>query len=452
MTSDDLFDALQRAAATNSKKDKLAIVQTLGDVREWLRFALDASFVYFLSEDTFPDNAGYSGIEVLGDADRDLIHALSDRHVTGDLAIDAVLQRLKVLTPKSQEVLRRILLKDLRCGVGVTIVNTAFPDLVFDPPYMRCSLPKDSHMDKWAWSDGIFVQLKADGMFANVQVNDAREVLITSRQGSPFPHGALDHLEQQLASILKPGTVTMGELTVYNRGELCERQIGNGILNSLAQGGALPEGHWVHFDAWDQIPIHAWVAKGTYAARYDERFEQLQDQITRAGQQAAVRVIDTKVVHSRAEALAIYKSYLARGLEGVICKHPSTIWRDGDSRDQVKFKLEVTVDLKIVGYRPGTPGKRTEKTFGAVVARTLDDRLEVGVSGFKRDIEQYIHEHRDELLDTVIAVKANGVMEPTGEDKIFSLFSPRFAELRRDKIKADTLEEVQAQFEQAVSA
>lgn len=451
-TSDDLFDALESAAATKSKNEKLAIVNGLGDFRGWLKYALDPSYVYYISEDSFPVTNGAYGSAVLGPEDETLLRRLSDRDLTGDEATKALRSRLQQLTLKSQQVLRRIVLKDLRCGVGVTIVNKVFADLVFDPPYMRCSLPKDSHWERWNWQDGVYEQLKADGMFANVLVEDDRTVMIMSRQGNPFPRGALDALETSLGAILQPGTVTMGELTVYNGPDLLERKDGNGILNSLAQGGVLPAGHWVHYDAWDQIPRQYWTAKGSYGAAYSERLAHLTGQIAAAGQQDAVRVIETNFVTSKAEAMKHYKGYLNRGLEGAVLKHPHAIWKDGDSFDQVKLKLEVTVDLKIKGFRPGTPGKRTEKTFGAVVCSTLDDKLEVGVSGFKRDVEQYIHEHRDELLDTVMAVKANGVMEPTGEEKLFSLFSPRFAELRRDKSRADTLEQVQAQFDQAVAA
>jgi DNA ligase-1 len=448
--SDDFFDLLEECAATTSKKKKLEIVTRMGPYLPWLKLALDTRVVYGIA--SLPQFEE-SGALVLNDDHRLMLLDLAAGNLSGGAADEAIAKAMRTLTPRSQQVLRRVILKDLRCGVGKTLVNEAFPGTIKTYPYMRCSLPKDSNEKNWNWADGIYIQLKADGQFANVDIDNEGVLEITTRQGTPYRVGAFGRLEDELLVALKLGTRTMGELTVYRNGELLARKDGNGILNSIAEGGHLPPGHAVHFDAWDQIPLERAVDKGTYSVPYKDRLADLTRQIgLRPAGIWQVRVIETFLVHSKAEAMQIYRSYLAKKLEGVIAKHPDAIWKDGDSKDQVKFKLAVTVDLRIKGFRPGTPGKRTEATFGAVECETIDGLLEVGVSGFKRDMEQYIHENRDKLLGTVMAVTANGIMEPSGEEKIFSLFSPRFTELRRDKLKADSLDQVLAQFEQAVAA
>lgn len=449
-STDVLFDALERCAATSSKKEKQAIVNELGEFKDWLRLALEPSISYYISADQFPEINSPAGEFTLQPAHRFVLEDLADRTISGNQAIETITSTMADLTDKSREVLKRIILKDLRCGVGTTIVNTAFPGLITDPPYMRCVLPKDSNMDAWDWTVGIIVQLKADGQYADVDLTADRQLSISTRQGNRYPAGSLGKVEEIMRAALPADTRTMGELTVYKDSELLPRQDGNGILNSIAQGGELPAGHEVRFDAWDHIPLGRAVSKGRYEEPYRDRLKRL-NALLFPFRETLLRVIESHVVYSKAEAYKVYKHYLAQKLEGVICKHPAAIWKDGDNKDQVKLKLEVTVDLIIKGYRPGKPGKRTEKTFGAVIAQTADGLLEVGVSGFKRDVEQYIHEHREELLETVMAVKANGVMEPSGEDRIFSLFSPRFGELRLDKVKGDTLDEVKAQFEAAIA-
>ena len=120
-----------------------------------------------------------------------------------------------------------------------------------------------------------------------------------------------------------------------------------------------------------------------------------------------------------------------------------------DSKDQVKFKLEVDVDLKIVGFRDGTDGKRTAATFGSVICQTSDGLLEVAVSGFKREMELYLHENRDSVMHKIMCVKANEVSKPSESNELHSLFHPRFVELRDDKYEADTLQDVIDQFEAA---
>lgn len=448
MTTDDLFDALERCAATSSKKDKLAIIKTLAPMRWWLQAAVDPTVSYYVAKLPKPT---HHGEDTLHEDDGKLLAKLASREISGNEALQRIDDTMRELTPRSQEVLRRVLLKDLRCGVGDSLLNAAFPGLIPVFPYMRCTLPKDSNIEKWDWSGGILVQLKADGMFANVNIDDEGALSIYSRNGSRFPAGSLGELETILRNHLYRGTQTHGELLVYNDGRLLARQIGNGILNSMLQGGELPEKHYVAMDVWDQIPLTAAVDKGKFEVPYEARLEKLEMQVQGA-ERDLVQVIETTIVHSREAAMRVCGEYQRRGLEGVICKHPKAVWRDGDNKDQVKLKLEVDVDLKIAGFRPGTPGTRTEATFGAVICRTADGLLEVGVHGFKREVEADIHARRDELLDTVITVRANGVMEPTEEGQPYSLFLPRFVELRQDKREADTLQRVQAQFEAAVAA
>lgn len=451
-STDDLLDALDQMAAIKGKgavAAKKALLQLCAPLKEWLRLAVEPTISFYI--ETLPKYDRH-GSDTLEDSDRMLLQSLADRSLSGKAALQAIQDTMWEISPKSQELLRRVIQKDLRCGVGATLLNEVWPGIVRDFPYQRCTLPKDSNEGSpgW-WESGVYVQLKADGMFANVDTTDDG-VTIFSRQGTQFPAGSLGFLEQVLLHTLKLGTQTHGELTVYNADGLLERQIGNGILNSLAQGGELPNGHWVRFDAWDQIPLSAAVPKGRYDVPYKERFADLVEQINgEDGAPKLLRVIETRVVHSKSAVMEICSAYQKRKLEGAVAKKADAPWRDGDNKDQVKLKLEFEVDLKIKGFNPGKPGTRTEATFGSVVCATLDDKLEVGVHGFKREMEQWLHENRDSVLGKIMAVKANGIMEPTEDGGLYSLFLPRFSEIRRDKVEADTLERVQAQLEAAIA-
>ena len=54
-------------------------------------------------------------------------------------------------------------------------------------------------------------------------------------------------------------------------------------------------------------------------------------------------------------------------------------------------------------------------------------------------------DNREELKGRVITVKFNNLCPPTNKDT-WSLFLPRFVELREDKFVADSLERIQEQF------
>lgn len=446
-STDNLLQKLETLAATPGKKDKLAIVQGFSEYEQKIvALALDPTLNYYIARLAAPTTTGTAQWE---DAEFQLLENLANRIATGNDALEQVGFCLRELSPASGELLRRVILKDLRCGVGVTLVNAAFPGLVPDFPYMRCSLPKDSNIAEWDWSQGIVSQLKANGMFARIDLDAEGQVTITSRQGKSFPRDSMPLLAADVFHTFPKGTQVHGELTVYVDGVLLNRAEGNGMLNRLqSEGYGLGARAEVRFDAWDIIPLHLAVPKGKDGTAYLHRLRWLRDYIQTA-QPTTIHQVETRVVYAEAEATAHYREVLARGLEGTVVKHPDAIWKDGDSKDQVKFKLEVDVDLEIVGFRPGEPGKRTEHTFGSVLCQTRDGLLEVAVSGFNREMEKYLHENRDSVLHKVMCVKANEVSKPSESNPLHSLFHPRFVELRNDKHEADTLHRVLEQFEAA---
>lgn len=440
---DTLYPKLKQLAATSGTKNKAAIVATFTNEEcEAFRRCLDPTVSYYVSNKTFPPVSTTHGGMDWDSAEYKLLDDLASRQLSGKEALEQIGWSMRELKAEHGEVLRRVILRDMKVGVGVTMMNKAFPGLIPDFPYMRCSLPKDSKMHEWVWSDGHFSQTKADGSFANVVCHHDRVEIIT-RQGTPYPAGALPLVED--VPDKARGNVIHGELLVYRSGKMLERKEGNGILNSLLQDGELERGCTVHLEAWDIIPIRYWRSKGRVQdTPYRHRFAQLSE--------TGMRIVNTKVVFSKEEALAHYREHLALGLEGTVVKHRDMIWFDGDSKEQVKLKLAVDVDLKIVGFVEGTPGAKTERDFGSILCRTSDDLLEVAVAGIKDEMRAKIHADRAGYLGKVLAVRANSIIRPEGEDSIFSLFSPRFLEVRLDKVQADSLQRVQDQFEAAVRA
>jgi len=444
----NLYDALERIAATKSKNDKIEILKTLGDAEFGLiKRALDPTVSYYVAKVAPPPSG--APLHTFGEPELELLDRLSSRQVTGNEALAQIEAHMTSLDVKSREILKRIIEKNLKAGIGDTSVNKVRPGLIPVFPYMRCSLPKDSNIHKWDWTEGVYSQEKADGMFSSATTDEFSRVTFASRQGNPFPRGALVELEDTFKDLGLSHQQMHGELLVYENGVLLPREKGNGILNSLMQGGDLPRYHRVAYEAWDMIPAEAAVDGGKYEVPYSTRHKRLQD-VVNTSTSNCLQVIETEIVSSYAEAMEHYRRKLAQGKEGTILKYAHAPWRDGDSKDQVKFKLEVDVDLKIIGFLPGE-GKN-EATFGSVVCRTEDDLLEVSVSGFTDAKRKEIHEQRDAILGKIMAVRANQVMTPSTPESLHSLFLPRHVEIRQDKAQADTLQRVLDQFKAAVEA
>ena len=452
MSSDDVFELIEQVAAIPGKNDKIQLLKANADsdlLRRVLKMAYDPTISYGIK--AVPDRTE-AGTGEFSDGTWRILARLRDRILTGSVMQAAVQAEINWLGDKSSQLFRRILLKDMRAGFSAETTNKVFPGLVPDFPYMRCCLPKDTQLETFDWETGVVSQEKADGMFVNVNHENNGEIFLVSRQGSPFPMDKFDNLVLAVKQTLTAGTQSHGELLVLRDGVILPREIGNGILNSILNGGDFGKGEVPVVMLWDQIPLDAVKPKGKYDVPYRLRLRNLIKRL-QTHNSHAVCLIPTRILKSIPEAYSHYAELLAIGKEGTIIKNPGAIWKDGTSKDQVKLKLEFVVELEIVGFSEGN-GKNAA-TFGSILTRTSDGLLEVAVSGFKDKpgpgvvTRQHIHDNREAYLGTIMAVKANGIMKPSSDDNLHSLFLPRFVEFRRDKTQADTLPQVFAQEEAA---
>lgn len=383
----------------------------------------------------------------LSDALTKLVDVIACRKLTGHAAAGYLGDLLSQLSPDDAEVLTRVVLRDLRIDCGASTANKVWKNLILDVPYMRCSLPKEVDLKAFPWAQGLFSQLKSDGSFTNVNYFDNGDVEFMTRNGNVYPNDEFGDVIAAVQRVPAQGHQFHGELLVYKDGELLERAEGNGVLNKIAKGGKLPAGHTIKFVAWDMIPLVEAKPKNKYEVPYRVRLSQLETLIP-LGLSGAVEVVETRVVHSIREAYEHYQEMLALGLEGTILKHPDAIWEDTTSKKQVKFKLDVTIDLEIKGFTAGK-GKNAS-TFGAIQMESSCGLLKVNVSGMKDKDRQFISDNREDFINTIAAVTSNA-MTKVRKDGTRSLFLPRLTELRNDKTDADSLERIILQFESAVT-
>jgi DNA ligase-1 len=273
MRSNEIHAIITNVAAVSGKKDKEVLLkQYIDDLdfRNVLQAALDPRVSYYI--EAVPEPVG------VGDKEFDsitwrLLAELSSRELSGNTARDVLQTHLSCLTAESAELLKWIIKKDLRAGFGASTVNKVMPGLIPEYPYMRCSLVTDVKLDHFSWKAGVFSQLKADGMFVNIDHYEGGVVRVASRQGSPFPIEQFDLLVNRIRGYLKPGTQTHGELVVHKDGELLPREQSNGLLNSVLQGGEFAADERPYCLVWDQIPLSAVKSKGRYDVPYCKRFD-----------------------------------------------------------------------------------------------------------------------------------------------------------------------------------
>lgn len=450
MNSNDIYALIEQIAATSSKNEKEALLKANASddlLKRVLEYTYNPFKTYGIAKrpETLGDHVGRD----FDEGTFELLDDLISRKVTGNQAIEFVRGELTALSKSSAELLWRIIKKDIRAGFSESTCNKVWKKLIPDFPYMRCTLPKDAKLDEFDWALGVVSQEKADGMFINLDYEAGGTVRITSRQGSPFPIEAFELLENEVKARLIAGLQYHGEMLVERNGEILPREIGNGIMNSIASGGSFEATDRPVYMIWDAIPLASVVTKGKYEIAYIKRLMAIKLAL-KAAEGRYVTLIPTRVVHSLPDAYAHYRELLAQGKEGTIIKNPHAIWKDGTSKEQVKLKLEFEVELEVEGFEPGN-GKNAD-TFGALKCKSSCGGLKVNVSGFTDAKRLEIHENRDDWTGGIITVRANAIMRPSESNELHSLFLPRFVERRLDKSVADDLAKIEAQQQAAMDA
>lgn len=451
-----VYDTIIAVRKTSSKNEKLAILEKQKHntaLREFLRVCYEPRINFYISKVPAPKAEVAEGPwEFNRELLESIIETLAERRLTGNKAKDwLAFCHYQLENEWEREMLTMLIERDVKAGFSESTINKVWANTVTDVPYMRCSLPKDAKLKDFPWKKGVFSQIKADGMFANVSNHGAGKITIESRNGSPFPIDAFPGIDADAQANLPAGMQLHGELLVGLKKmsgiAYLPRQEGNGMLNKLLKGGELPPGHVVIFEAWDMIPLEAAVTKGKYKVPYSKRWEKLNEHFSSVS--GSIRLIETQIAHSYEEAMRHYQYALSRELEGTIIKHPDMEWKDGTSKEQVKMKLEVSVELRVVGFNEGR--NKYVGMLGSLQCESECGKVKVNVAGFSDAQRQEIWDDQEGWLNGVITAKSNSIMPPENKEH-YSLFLPIFLERRLDKKKADTLEQIQAQFEAAVAA
>ena len=461
-----ILDLFEKIRATNRKSEKIAILSANKDLPHLkdviylahsprVKFYIKAIPAYKSSESLTGFNIGFA-IKGLRD--------IQDRIITGSEAIKRLEGMLECLLPQDAQILELIIGKNLKIGMDSSI-NEVYPGLIEESPYQGASSYSKSKFLKLfenAKKDDaypyVISQIKADGTYRNAILSDG-DIILESRQGelSYFPEDIplYDDLHE-IMGIFNQDVVT-GELVLS-----CEpdRPKANGIITSIMKyyqdlesrpdkenSGILKKFEEKHgnmgvylqaleMHVWDLIPADNFV-NGSCNTPYETRFDQISYAISALGL-THVKVVETKHVQTPEQALEHYSSAQARGLEGTIVKSASAGWKSGKPTYQVKLKLEMELDLKIVGFKYGTPGTKNEDWISVLELESSCGKLSTAPGGMKEDLMKCVTANMDKLKGTIVSIKCNGI---TNTAKGYSTMHPSIVELRTDKKTANSLEE-----------
>lgn len=476
-----ILQILNSLAANGSSKKKEAILAANKDnmtLKRIFRMINDKQLNFGIRKFPMVETGPIGGdIELMLDF---MENILGERVLTGNAAIEAFANELMKLSADDVQVIKRVLAKDMDCGVGRSIPGKIWKDIIQDQPQFLAESYSEKAVAKVPMP--AYAQLKADGARCIAEVRDG-VVMLLSRAGNRYL--CLPEVEEAVRSItahLDYDVVVDGELIFYpalvkkkptgldafmDADEVSDlvasRTEGNGLATKSLKGTISPEeASGMVLQAWDIIPLDVTYdkTKKLKSNPYKDRYELLYTSIQQA-RNHNIQLIPTEIVNTLDEAKLVYFKYLYEGYEGIILKNMQGLWANARTGDQVKFKNEIVLDCRIVDTYVH---RKDPNKLGGVIVETQDGLIRARVgSGFKdttsrkdpktkqtisiplSERHEYDRERlwsiREILIDQIAQIKCNCPIRSDGNTEQGSLFLPIFQLLREDKDKANTFEE-----------
>jgi len=359
-----------------------------------------------------------------------LLESLRTRSVTGNRARETVEQMSQQFDSEEWNGLaRRVLIKDLRCGISEKTINKVVGRTEYKIPIFSCQLAQDS-TDQPKKMKGIKrLECKLDGVRVLAVVSGAT-VTLYSRNGKEFENfpQVADAIEDARKHF-QHGRGTGGHYVLD--GEIVGESFQQLMRQAHRKSNAETTGMVYHI--FDIIPLDAFK-EGHWNVQQYKRLEWLE--AARAGleETTCLRIMPgLEVDLDTAEGHDIMQRYaeaaVEGGFEGIMIKSLDAPYQCKRSDSWMKWKPTISVDLNIVGFEEGTG--RNKNRLGAIICEGDDNdrRICVNVgSGFSDTLRDEYWASRDQLLGHLVEVQADAVTQ--NQDGTYSLRFPRFLRFR----------------------
>jgi DNA ligase-1 len=360
-----------------------------------------------------------------------LLESLRTRSVTGHAARDAIANCAELFDDAEwNTVCRRVIVKDLRCGISEKTLNKVLGRTDWRIPVFSCQLAQDS-ADRPTKLRGIKrLEAKLDGVRV-LAVVQGMSVTLYSRNGKVFenfPQIAEAIMDYRKAFQFGRGT---GGRFVLD-GEIVGESFQKLMRQAHRKSDAQTDGMVYHI--FDVLPVDA-LQEGHWNVPQHKRIEWLEsarsilmDETTCLRIMNGLEVnLDTAEGHDIMQRFA--EDCVAQGFEGIMIKSMDAPYECKRSDFWMKWKPTISVDLEIVGFEEGTG--RNKNRLGAIICEGEDHgrRICVNVgSGLSDSDRDEYWANRDNLLGHLVEIQADAVTQ--NQDGSYSLRFPRFLRFR----------------------
>ena len=363
---------------------------------------------------------------------KQLANKLLKRELTGHAARDEI-QNLMEKSKKDEWnfFFRRILQKDIRCGLSEKTINNVAKKNNFQNfliPVFSCQLAQDCELHRKKLTGKKYLEVKLDGVRAVTIIYPSRIIDIFSRNGKELNN--FDHLKNEILkcldfSTLKKPMVLDGEIVSKNFQELMKQIHRKNFSQNVDASLFL----------FDILPLENFK-KGIYESTLQKRISDLQkiyDSFFVKSEKIKLinsKLVDLETLEGKEEFKKFNELSIIKGFEGIMIKDPMSFYECKRSTSWLKSKPFIEISLEVKNYEEGTG--RNKGKLGALIAEGKDNgkffRLNIG-SGFTDLQRQDFWNNKEKLIGQIVEVRADSISKSQDGDS-WSLRFPRFKTFR----------------------
>jgi len=376
-----------------------------------------------------PSHSGPDGQGLPWVAFKELAHLLSTRQLTGHDARNAIELALSASTGKQwNDWYRRILIKDLRCGVSEKTVNKAVKGTAISPiPVFECMLAHDGANHEKKIKGVRLIEPKLDGVRCITIVNyEARTVVQYTRNGKVLEN--FSHIADSLLANID----LIGRSYVLD-GEVVSKSFQD-LMKQVHRKDDVQASD-ARLMLFDIIPLSEFQ-KGVSTMGQRRRtnllktYKHVFDACGNIDIIPQIEVdLDTYV--GELQFKQYNKDAIDAGFEGIMIKDPNAMYECKRSVSWLKQKPFIEVSLTVTGYEEGTG--RNEGKLGALICEGEDDGKSILVnvgSGFSDDQRNDYWSSKESMVGQIVEIRADAATRSQDSEDVYSLRFPRFLRFR----------------------
>ena len=426
---------IQKLEADNSRLAKEQVIleameEGLDEFFEGVRMALDPLVTFGVKQvPEKEENEVLSAQGLAWPVFKELARKLINRSLTGHAARDAIILCKDTATAEQWNMFyRRILIKDLRCGVSEKTVNKIakkFPQYTI--PTFTCALAHDSANHEKKMVGKKQIEVKLDGVRV-LAVCKGGKVELFSRNGKQFHN--FEHIVKEIEAVLaeKPAPydcVLDGEVMSADFQDLMKqvhRKDGKQATDSVL--------HLFDFIPLADFLKGSWDKPQTYRSNLVKYWVLENESILKHVQACEWEEVDLSTDEGQERFVELNKTAVDGGYEGVMIKDVDAPYECKRTHSWLKAKPFIEITLTVVDVEEGTG--RNAGRLGAVIVEGEDDgynyRLNCG-SGFTDSQRDEYWTERASLIGQLIEIRADARTKSQDSDT-YSLRFPRFKTFR----------------------